>query len=99
MRKYIIDYGFERATFYTPAKDVKKRFEVLAGTCFGIRKSIMYVRICETLLDDREDQRFECLKFSGDCYIWRDDGARQMVEPWPDDKWDTDYCAECKLEE
>lgn len=39
--KYTIDYGFGEATLYTPY-DAKERFYTLAGTCFGIRKSIMH---------------------------------------------------------
>ena len=39
--KYTIDYGYGEAILYTPY-DAKERFYTLAGTCFGIRKSIMH---------------------------------------------------------
>ena len=97
MTKYKIDYGFGIATLYTVATDVEQRFYTLAGTCFGIRKSIAYCYVMQRMPDDREDQSVEQLEFNGDCYVWRYDGARKMIEPWADDEWDTDYCEECKL--
>ena len=97
MKKYIIDYGFNsRAEFYTNSKDVEERFYTLACTCFGIRKSIMWFNILETLEDDRQEKHYEELSFSGDRYIWRDDGARKMLDPWPDEEWDMNYCDECR---
>lgn len=97
MKKYIIDYGFNgRAEFYTDAKDVESRFCTLAGTCFGIRKSIMWVIIREMIDDDRVSKCHEELRFSGDRYIWREDGARKMLEPWLDEEWDMNYCDECR---
>lgn len=99
MIKYKIDYGFGVATFYTSAKDVEQRFYTLAGTCFGIRKSIAYCNVMQHMPDDREDQSVEQLEFSGDCYVWRDDGARKMLEPWEDVEWDIDFCEECKMKD
>lgn len=98
MKRYVIDYGFNSiAVFYTDAEDVEDRFYTLAGTCFGIRKSIMWFNIGSAAKDDREHcTGFEQLVFSGDNYIWRKDGARKMLEPWPDEDWDTDYCDECR---
>lgn len=97
MTKYKIDYGYGIATLYTAEKDVEQRFYTLACTCFGIRKSIAYCNVIQHKHDDREDQSVEQLEFNGDCYIWRDDGARKMLEPWADAEWNTDYCEECKL--
>lgn len=92
--KYKIDYGFGTATLYTPHEPVS-RFDALAGTCFGIRKSIMYVKVVSA--EEAACEDYERLEFSGDVYIWRADGARKMVEPWPDDEWDEDFCAECRF--
>lgn len=97
MTKYKINYGFGIATLYTAAKDVENRFYTLANTCFGIRKSIICCNIMQSFDDDRVDQSVEELEFNGDCYVWRNDGARKMLAPWPDEKWDTYYCEECKL--
>ena len=101
MKKYTIDYGFGISTLYTcyeSSSEVEERFNVLAGTCFGIRKSIAYVHVTRVREDDRpvEYQQFEQLDFNGDRYVWREDGARKMIFPWPDEDWDTDYCEECK---
>ncbi len=43
MNKYVIDYGYGTAHFYTEAADraeVKREFFECANACFGIRKSI-----------------------------------------------------------
>ena len=95
MKKYTIYYGFGTAILYTP-HDPEKRFSTLAGTCFGIRKSIMCCKVNkveESVCDD-----YERLEFNGDVYVWREDGARKMIEPdWmADDEWNTDYCDICK---
>lgn len=89
--KYTIDYGLGEAILYTPY-DAKERFHALAGTCFGIRKSIMHCVILRAEEIPCED--FERLEFNGDVYVWREDGARKMVAPlWAADKeWDMDYC-------
>ncbi len=94
--KYTIDYGFGTAYLYTPYACPEERFYTLANTCFGIRKSILccyIVRVQETPCED-----FERLEFSGDVYVWREDGARKMLEPsWAaDDDFDTDFCEECR---
>lgn len=93
--KYTINYGFGTAILYTPY-DCKSRFYTLANTCFGIRKNIMYCKIVKT--EDVECEDFERLECNGDIYIWREDGARKMIEPeWAkDEEWDTDFCDECK---
>lgn len=89
--KYTIDYGFGEAILYTPY-DVKERFYALAGTCFGIRKSIMHCVILKA--EDIPCEDFERLEFNEDVYVWREDGARKMIAPlWAADKeWDMDYC-------
>lgn len=89
--KYTIDYGFGEAILYTPY-DGKERFYALAGTCFGIRKSIMHCVILRAEEIPCED--FERLEFNGDVYVWREDGARKMIAPlWAADKeWNMDYC-------
>lgn len=105
MKRYTIDYGLERgyriAYLWTPYKDWRKRFYTLAGTCFGIRKSIF----CSQLIEKKEvplpnayPDENERLEFDGDVYVWRKDGARKMVEPeyFADLEWDTDYCEKCK---
>ena len=93
--KYTIDYGSGKAILYTPY-DCEERFYTLAGTCFGIRKSIMCFIV--TKREAVECSDFERLEFGGDVYIWREDGARKMIEPeWAKDKeWNTYYCDECK---
>lgn len=93
--KYTIDYGFGEATLYTPY-DGKERFYTLAGTCFGIRKSIMHCVILRAEEIPCED--FERLEFNGDVYVWREDGARKMIAPlWAADKeWNMDYCEEVR---
>lgn len=95
MKKYTIYYGFGTAILYTP-HDPKERFYKLAGTCFGIRKSIMCCEIRkeeEAVCDD-----YERLEFNGDAYVWREDGARKAVAPdwYADEEWDTDYCEKCR---
>lgn len=93
--KYTIDYGFGIAILYTPY-DCKSRFYTLAGTCFGIRKSIEYCNVIKT--EDVKCDDFERLEFNGDAYVWDKDGRRKMVEPdWAaDEDWDDYYCEECK---
>ena len=90
--KYKINYGFGTATLYTP-HEPEIRFYSLAGTCFGIRKSIACC--CVVGKEDADCDDYERLEFNGDVYVWREDGARKMLEPWPDDEWDTDFCEEC----
>lgn len=96
--KYTIDYGFGTAVLYTPY-DPKKRFYQLANTCFGIRKSIMECTILKK--EDIPCDDFERLEFNGDVYVWREDGARKMIEPeWASDEdWDLDLCKECAYKE
>ena len=96
--KYTIDYGFGRAILYTP-HDPETRFYALASTCFGIRKSIAYCRVLKAEDVPCPAPAYERLEFNGDVYIWREDGARKMLEPWPDEEWDTDYCEECCAKE
>lgn len=96
--KYTINYGCGIATLYTP-HDPEKRFNTLANTCFGIRKSILCFEILKTEDMPCPAPDYERLEFSGDVYIWRKDGARKMLAPYPDDEWDTDYCDECRAEE
>ena len=96
--RYTIDYGFGKAILYTPY-DPEKRFNILASTCFGIRKSIMWCQIIKK--EDIPCNDFERLEFNGDVYIWREDGARKMIEPefFADDDWNLDYCEECRYKE
>lgn len=95
MKKYIINYGFGKAVLYTP-HDPVERFYMLATTCFGIRKSIV---CCDVVTAEpaRIDD-YERLEFGGDAYVWREDGARKMVEPdWAADaEWNLSYCDECR---
>lgn len=95
MKKYTIYYGGGTAILYTP-HDPKERFYKLAGTCFGIRKSIMCCEIRKT--EEAACDDYERLEFGGDVYVWREDGARKALEPawFADDDWDTDYCKKCK---
>ena len=93
LKRYKINYGFGIAYLDTPYDPVD-RFYKLANTCFGIRKSIMRCSVVD--VEDLMDRGYERLSFDGDSYIWRTDGARKMVTPWPDDDWYTDYCEECK---
>ena len=97
--KYRINYGFGVATLWTPL-DPTERFYTLAGTCFGIRKSIMYCNIlskepatCDTF------ERLEYGGVNGDAYVWRHDGARMMLNPPLDEDWDEDFCELCKPKE
>lgn len=93
--KYTIDYGFGEAILYTPY-DAKERFYVLAGTCFGIRKSIMHCVILKA--EDIPCEDFERLEFNGDVYVWREDGARKMLAPLraADKEWDMNYCEKAR---
>lgn len=97
--KYTIDYGFGEAILYTP-HNPEKRFYTLAGTCFGIRKSIAGCNIIKTEDTPCPNPDCERLEFNGDVYVWREDGARKMLKPeWAaDDEWDTYYCEECRVE-
>lgn len=99
MKQYSIYYGCGIATFWTPYEDVEDRFMTLAGTCFGIRKSIMCFEILGYV--DDPTQKYERLDFNGDSYIWREDGARRMIKPeWAaDEDWDYSYCEECAYKE
>lgn len=100
--KYEIDYGYGTAILYTENNDWKKRFFELAGTCFGIRKSIGYVKLINESEEDAPDKypdEYERLEFGGkmaDMYIWRKDGARKMVRPldFADEEWDEDFVSE-----
>lgn len=102
IKKYEIDYGFGRATLYTPFENWEQRFRTLAGCCFGIRKSILFVELIKSSQADEEyfskkKERFEHerLEFNGDIYIWRKDGARKMLAPFKDKRWDKYYCGIC----
>lgn len=95
-KRYTIDYGCGIAVLQTPYPP-EERFMTLASTCFGIRKCITKFEILKEE-PDKNNTSFESLEFSGDAYIWREDGARKMVAPlWAaDDEWDTDLCEECR---
>lgn len=94
--KYKIDYGVGIAYLYTPYEP-KERFYTLANTCFGIRKCIM---CCLVLSEEKvECEDFERLEFSGDVYVWNEDGARKMLKPFTDEDWDNYYCEQCKFRE
>ena len=96
--KYGINYGFGMASFETPFCDeVENRFYTLANQCFGIRKSITNFEITAEYENytTKPTDYIEKLEFSGDVYIWREDGAMKMLEPWPDDDWNTDTCEDC----
>lgn len=100
--KYIIDYGFGTAHFYTaydrkPDKEIHERFYELAGTCFGIRKSILYVNIM-SVTDEKptvdipgvvEQLEFAFTLFGGcDQYVWNEEGKRKMTSPYLDEEWE-----------
>lgn len=94
--KYLINYGGGIATLYTPEADWKSRFTELAGSCWGIRKSILCVELMgrsDEEPTDKQPEEHERLDF-GDVYIWRRDGARKMIEPemFADEDWDESYC-------
>lgn len=93
--KYTINYGAGKAILYTP-HDPVERFHILAGTCFGIRKSIMCCDIIERENVPCPAPDHERLEFYGDVYVWRRDGARKMLAPFPDEEWDEEYVEECK---
>lgn len=93
MKKYTIDYGIGIAFLYTPY-DCTERFFALASTCFGIRKNIMRCLIMKA--EDVECDDFERLEFSGDIYVWDEEGRRKMIEPDEDEEWDDYYCEKCK---
>lgn len=102
MTRNIISYGFGKAVLYTPYSDIESRFMALAGTCFGIRKSIAGFWLINSehgMPENIEADEAERLEFNGDIYIWRADGARKMLEPWPDEEWDESYCEECCCKE
>ena len=98
--KYWINYGFGSAYLYTPYEDYERRFYTLGNTCFGLRKSIMYCDLIEKT-DEEPEEKYpgenERLEFSGDCYIWNEDGARKMISPFLDEEWDNDYCGDCRF--
>ena len=96
--KYTIDYGCGYAVLYTP-HDPKKRFYTLANTCFGIRKSIFCCLIMRKEDVPCPAPDYERLEFNGDVYVWRRDGARKMLSPFPDEEWDIEYCEECRAKE
>ena len=91
--KYTIYYGAGTAELFTPEMDWHQRFMTLASKCFGIRKSIL---CCELLERSNEEpagkipEERERLAFGGDVYVWREDGARRMLEPveFADDDWE-----------
>lgn len=109
-KKYVVDYGYGYAILITPYEPIA-RFNALANTCFGIRKSIL----CAIVIHAEEcsaPEYFEELSFGGiynsktksmlcgDRYAWREDGARKMIEPeyMADDCWDTSFCDSCRYE-
>lgn len=96
IRLYYIRVNFYTLIkFYTPSNKPLERFYELASTCFGLRKSIYNAEI-ETSYDlcfpFENDEIIERLEYNGDIYIWRNDGARKMLEPYPDNDWDVSYC-------
>lgn len=96
--RYGINYGFGMASFETPFCDeVESRFYTLANQCFGIRKNIVNFEITAEYENytTKPTDYIERLEFSGDVYVWREDGAMKMLEPWSDDDWDTDTCEDC----
>lgn len=95
LKKYRIDCGYGIVYLVTPY-DPEERFPVLANTCFGLRKSWERCDILDVSTVEEDD--YERLTWGGDEYIWRMDGARRMVTPFPDKEWDTDYCKKCKKE-
>ena len=95
LRKYAIDCGFGIAYLTTPYEPTE-RFPILANTCFGLRKSWMCCDILSVEIVDEDD--YEHLWWNGDEYIWRKDGARKMISPFPDEEWQTDYCEKCRKE-
>lgn len=79
--KYLIDYEYGTAELYTPDTNWKSRFEELAETCFGIRKSIGDI----TLLSKSEEEypyylaipnEYERLEHSEDEIVWDIDGNK-----------------------
>ena len=95
--KYEIDYGYGKATLYTDNNDWESRFYELASVCFGIRKSIAYVKLISSSQDgplNKYQDEYERLEFYGDVYIFRKDGARKMVKPFEDEEWDEDFVNE-----
>ena len=101
MTRYEIDYEFGRAMLYTPYPDWEKRFLTLAGTCFGIRKNIGQVKLLSVKEGFEPTCLGECeaLEAEGDSYIWREDGARRMISPFPDVIWDMAFCNKCAAKE
>lgn len=92
LKRYYINYGCGVAQLVTPYEP-EERFHTLANTCFGIRKSIVTFKIIRSDSVDRAD--YERLRFDGDEYIWRRDGARKMISPKPDEEWKLDFCEDC----
>lgn len=99
-KRYVIDYGFGIARFYTPYEP-ELRFYTLAGTCFGIRKSI--IRFVIKSVEEVDIPDFERLEFgfssfnSGDVYVWNEKGERKMLSPILEEEWDDCYVEDLKF--
>lgn len=82
-KRYKIDYGSGIAYLYTPHENWEERFKTLAYQCFGIRKSIEYVKLVE-VTDKKSpylmDGECERLVYGGDVVAWKSDGERIETE-------------------
>lgn len=96
--RYTIDYQYGIAHLYTPSPHWLSRFEALAHSCWGLRENIGEIRLLSQCPVEYSQlpYEYERLCADGDEYIWRRDGARRMLRPFPDIEWNETFCEKCK---
>ena len=91
MNKFVVDYEYGVADFWTDSDDPKKvlsEFHTMASTCFGIRKSLGECRIVQGYpradlpLPFRGHDATHCLTHHGDEILFDDRYQTHDGEPW-----------------
>ncbi len=102
MNKYVIDYEYGIADFFTEAtdeKEVRRKFYNCANCCFGIRKSIGGYTVKETYLDValpipyRDKGGTQFLSHNGDEILFNDHFKTSNGEPWKLMNEHGDWCS------
>lgn len=104
MNKFVINYTYGVANFFTEKKDhkeVMREFYRCAMSCFGIRKSVSDPVIKKEYLDIELPLNFRdqggnvVLTFSGDAYLFDMEHETHSGEPWKLATGNNEWCS-CK---
>lgn len=108
MKKYTIDYGHGIAVLYTnyPPRD---RFNTLGKSCYELKGKMTDYSVIQAREATKEEidnlivrhgatENTERLEFMDKAYLYREDGARMLVEPiyMGRSDWNMYYCDICK---